>query len=491
MSEAARLESVIHQAAEAIIIFDERGLVETFNLAAQRLFGYNAGDSDPDMEGLDGSGIIGGPVERLLPPETGAAQTQDWTAAVGLHRERQGRHRDGRPLPLQLSLSEALVGQQRVFTAFIRQSTSSSDEQLERISQYLDALLMNLPAGVAILEGPDFCYFKINQTLADLNGLTIERHLGRRLVEVLPHAETMLVPELQRVLRTGVPIIQREFSITLPANPGKQVNLIDWQIPVRHRDSERAAVVSIVVDRTQLTEAQSMLIQSNKLASLGEMTAGLAHEINQPLGVIQGRMEITRQLLADGQPLDLLKLGDNLDKIEAEIDRATKIIRHLRLFSRQDLLGELEEIDVGWLIDQSLVLQADTLRVEGIAIERQLAAELPKIRCDYIQLEQVLTNLIANARDALLGSDEKIITIKAYRQAASLCIEVQDTGMGISEAYIDKVFDPFFTTKPVGEGTGLGLSISYGIVHEAGGRLTLQSQPAQGSTFTITLPIRD
>jgi len=482
-----RLDSIINNAGEAIIVTNEKGVIETFNLAAQAMFDYDPAE------------IIAKNIDTLIPNflhsshafETEVQATSTKIGAPGKFRGIVGLRKNGPSFLMDLTLSEIYLDNEKVFTYILRHIADHPKEELVRISTYLDAILQNLPVGVAILEGPEFRYFKINQTLANLNGLSIEDHIGKAIVEILPHAKEMIVPELINILETGVPVIHREFTIELPSNPGHPVNLIDWQIPILNEEKKKQAVVSIVVDVTQLTEAQAMLVQSAKLASIGEMSAGLAHEINQPLGIIQGRAEIVKELMDSNVEIDKGKVLYNLDRIEKEVSRTSKIIKHLGQFSRQVLLEERKHFDVRWLIEESLILQGDTLRTTSIEVKINVMDEIPPIYCDYVQFIQVLTNLISNAKDALCDSATKEIHINAFFENEKICIDVIDTGCGMTSKLQQKVFDPFFSTKTVGDGTGLGLSISYGIIKKHAGRLTVKSEVGRGTTFSISLPIEN
>jgi len=238
-----------------------------------------------------------------------------------------------------------------------------------------------------------------------------------------------------------------------------------------------------------LKETQAQLVQSAKLASIGQIAAGLAHEINQPLATVLGKADLTKLILEREQGVDKEVVTENLDMICSEIVRASKIIKHLKTFSRQDKLSERVEIDINWLINESFVLMSKTLHLEGVNVEKELTEGLPHVLCDYVQIEQVFTNLIRNATDALKESTEKQLVMCSYQRDDSICIEVRDTGRGISETAMENVFDPFFTTKPVGQGTGLGLSISHGIIREHNGTLDVKSKEGEGTCFTITLPI--
>ena len=243
----------------------------------------------------------------------------------------------------------------------------------------------------------------------------------------------------------------------------------------------------------ELKNAQLQLIQSAKLASLGEISAGLAHELNQPLGAIRLSVQFIQTMFSDSKidqkKLDEKKLALKLEKIIKQIDRATKIIRHLKIFSR-DGGHEPEEVDINWVINEALTLFTQPLRIQGICLSSHLANNLPKVECDFIQIEQVLTNLISNARDALKNEKDKHIKVRSYLKQDWICVEIEDTGCGMPESVTEKIFDPFFTTKEVGKGTGLGMSISHGIVKEHMGQLTVSSTNGVGSCFTLSLPIK-
>ncbi|MBL4761235.1 MAG: GHKL domain-containing protein [Gammaproteobacteria bacterium] len=235
-----------------------------------------------------------------------------------------------------------------------------------------------------------------------------------------------------------------------------------------------------------LIDAQKQLVQSAKMASIGSISAGLAHELNQPLGAIGLCAQLAKRLLG-GDPLDTQKIMQKLDKIIKQVDRSSKIIKHLKVFSRHK--GVLSEAtDINWIIDESFVLVAASMKLNSVKVVTELADNLPKIPCDYIQIEQVLTNLISNARDALEGATEKLITIRSYLVNNTVCIDVEDNGCGMPNTVAEKVFDPFFTTKEVGKGMGMGMSISYGIVKEHKGELSVVSEEGQGSRFTLSLP---
>jgi PAS domain S-box-containing protein len=243
----------------------------------------------------------------------------------------------------------------------------------------------------------------------------------------------------------------------------------------------------------QLNEMQ--LIQSAKLATLGEMATGIAHELNQPLnniGLLSSRVSrrLGRETLDDEAGAFY---QDKLDKIRGQVDRAGKIIDHLRAFGRPRS-KQISSVDVRQPVDGVMVFLREQLHRRGVKLAIDVPADLPRVEADEARLEQVLMNLIVNARDALLELEEgrqKKILITARRceldGSPGVDVHVRDTGPGMPGEVLERIFEPFFTTKEVGKGTGLGLSISYGLVREFGGELAVESTVGEGTTFIIRL----
>jgi signal transduction histidine kinase len=236
----------------------------------------------------------------------------------------------------------------------------------------------------------------------------------------------------------------------------------------------------------ELKSTQRQLIQASKLASMGILTAGIAHEINNPLAGIKLFAQNTKRAHNEGR-LETEKMLENMDKISALVDKAAKIIEHLRTFSRQ-ASGDMKLIGVNKAVEDSLSMLFEQLKLQNIEVLLQLEDNLPRVRGDINQIEQVVLNLITNARDSLDKVKDKKISLRTYKDDGLVVIEVRDTGSGISPEILENVFDPFFTTKPVDKGTGLGLSISHGIVELHGGEIEVESELDRGSTFRIKLP---
>jgi C4-dicarboxylate-specific signal transduction histidine kinase len=235
----------------------------------------------------------------------------------------------------------------------------------------------------------------------------------------------------------------------------------------------------------ELREKQEQLVQAGKLATLGELTTGVAHELNNPLNNIG---------LFVGNVLDQVRLGrfdkgsivQELENAMEQVRKATAIISHLRTFGRAAPVS-LEPVDVDEVIERSLLLMQEQLRLRAIEVELDLCAD--ELIVLAIQLEQVFINLLSNARDALAESRGKTIRITTSREGDWVRIRFADTGPGIPRELEKRIFDPFFTTKEVGTGTGLGLSITYSIVKEHAGEISVEATRKRGASFLIELPL--
>jgi len=267
---------------------------------------------------------------------------------------------------------------------------------------------------------------------------------------------------------------------------------------------------------------RDMVVQNEKLASIGLLSAGVAHEINNPLAYVANNLVVlerdnkalmalldvydrARDRLAQVDPesarhaqkladqIDLPYVRDNLDRVLTRtregVQRVTRIVQSLRGLARTTK-PELEDAHLPDIVDMSLDMIRGRLQRRGIAVELDFGPS-PKLRCVTTQLGQVMLNLLVNALQAIEAANRPEggrIRISSRNVNGEMLIEVADNGTGISPEHLPKLFDPFFTTKPVGEGTGLGLSISHGIITGHGGRIEVNSRPGEGTTFRIFLP---
>lgn len=348
---------------------------------------------------------------------------------------------------------------------------------------------------------------QVNQTVPNRLGYSEEELRGKPALMVHPvdrHADAMAI---MADLVSG-----KTDSCPLPllAKDGTQIP-VETKV-ARGRWADRDVFFAVSRDITErqrayeelqtayqkLKETTVQLFQTSKLATLGEMSTGLAHEINQPLTAISLTEVTVRKLLERGL-LTEEKTQESMLDIEQSVQRMSKIITHIRTFARQKAL-EFQEIDVNESVENSFKLFGEQLRLHEIQVTKELAFDLPEIIGEPYQIEQVVINLLTNARDALddkgnwdpekLKGWSKQLKIKTALKGDWVCIEVSDNGVGMSAETREKMFDPFYTTKEVGRATGLGLSISYGIIQSHQGKIEVESELGKGTTFLVKLPLK-
>jgi signal transduction histidine kinase len=261
---------------------------------------------------------------------------------------------------------------------------------------------------------------------------------------------------------------------------------------VKHRTSKLEGAMN------ELRETQSQLVQTAKLASIGELAAGIAHELNQPLMVIRGNAQLFARKMKN--PKDTVEqLPAFFHTVERNTKRMIQIINHLRSFSRQSGT-EMQSVDINQVINDAFLMIGEQLRLQDIETVKTLVENLPPIKGDPYQLEQVILNLLTNARDAIESyqptqngyrKKKQIEIITRLKTEPKEAVEIlfSDTGCGIQQENMEKIFDPFYTTKAVGKGTGLGLSITYGILQEHNGCLEIVDTSPGHTTFSIILPV--
>jgi C4-dicarboxylate-specific signal transduction histidine kinase len=240
----------------------------------------------------------------------------------------------------------------------------------------------------------------------------------------------------------------------------------------------------------ELREKQEQLVQAGKLATLGELTTGVAHELNNPLnniGLFVGNaIDLIELGMADTNPERILQ---ELHSAMQQVRKATEIITHLRTFGRAASVSR-QPVVITAVIENALSLMQEQFRLRQIPVMMHFPDDQLVVMGNAIQLEQVFINLLTNARDALANANHKSITIECLQRHDMIEVTIVDSGPGIPAGYEQRIFDPFFTTKEVGTGTGLGLSITYGIIKEHQGTIIVENHPGQGAVFVVQLPIQ-
>jgi len=280
----------------------------------------------------------------------------------------------------------------------------------------------------------------------------------------------------------GFPIVSETAELEI-ARSSREVATVEMRL-VEISWEGKDAHLALLRDITERKKAEQKALVTAKLASIGELVAGVAHEINNPLTAILGYA----QLLAEKQDVPQ-SVREDLQKIYEESQRTVKIVQNLLRFARHYKPGK-SLVSINELLGQTLDLRNYELIMHNITLTTKLAADLPFILADYNQLQQVILNIITNAQHAIAETKHKgKITVTTYAVKQCVRISVSDNGSGIAPENINRVFDPFFTTKPVGIGSGLGLSVCHGIIKEHGGNIYNESTLGKGTNFIIELPI--
>ena len=301
--------------------------------------------------------------------------------------------------------------------------------------------------------------------------------------------------ELSRVDHKGKTWYTELTIFPIWERKGKILKFIEISRDITKRKSDekktREHLQKMVEERTrQLKESHEQLLHQDKMASLGKLSSSMVHEINNPVAGILNLVLLSKRILKEdtitGSELGVF--AQYLDLMETETRRVTRIIGNLLAFARQSKI-EVTRFDVNELIEQTLMLNANLLRINKIRIIEDLERNLPLIKGSEDQIQQVIMNLISNAVESMAQAPARRLTIKtcSISEKELVKIQITDTGTGIPREYISKIFEPFFTTKKKGKGVGLGLSVVYGIIGEHGGKMYVDSTEGRGTCFTITL----
>ncbi|MFC1533559.1 ATP-binding protein [Thermodesulfobacteriota bacterium] len=363
------------------------------------------------------------------------------------------------------------------------------EEELEISERKYRAIFKNIPNPLFVLDAESLKILDCNGSVKTVYGYSGDEIINEYFPMFFKTEER---DKYASMLKSST-IINQARHLT---KDGKEIFVNIRISPSEHLDQKSYLVTTS--DITQQLEIEQQLIQASKMATLGEMATGVAHELNQPLSVIKTASNFFMRKINDNGAIEGKTLLNLSGKIAGNVDRATKIINHMREFGRKSDMN-LEKICINDVLKRAYDVLSQQLKLRGIEVIWKLQEDLPEIEADSIRLEQVFINLLLNARDAIEEKGETVrderltgfITIKTSFAKNNITVEIQDTGPGIPEAIKDKIFEPFFTTKKVGKGTGLGLSISYGIVKECGGSIQAASGNDEGACFKIRLPLQN
>jgi PAS domain S-box-containing protein len=494
---------------DAVVISDTEGRILFLNRRANDLFGYT------------GEELIGRPVETLVPDRfrrTHVAHRARYhsdprTRPMGACLDLVGLRKDGTEFQVEISLSSMRMEETAVVTAVVRDVTNRKrvEEEIRTLNQELERRVEERTR--ALQEETELLqrYLEVvGVMIVVLNADQKVLLINKRGCEILGYTEAEIVGKnwFNHFLPNGMREPTREAFLKLMAGEVKPVEY--FQNPVLTKSGEERtiawhntvlrdengiiyATLSSGEDITERLTLERQVRQAEKLAAIGQLASGLAHEIGTPLNVIAGRAEYMLRKMPTGDPL-----RENLEPIIHQIERITRIVSRLLSFTRTAPL-EKRPIRVGAMLSALLAFfehQMDQHRIGG---SLDCPETIPEILADPDQIQQVCFNVVHNAIQAMPQGGRLAVqvrrTVPRKRREDPvgdqfIRIAFEDTGVGIPSEHLPKVFDPFFTTKEVGQGTGLGLAVSYGIVRNHGGWMDVKSEVGRGSVFNVYLPIR-
>jgi PAS domain S-box-containing protein len=364
--------------------------------------------------------------------------------------------------------------------ALLLEEQARRAKELARLKEFNENIIESINVGVMVLN----LHGRVtnwNGALEQIYGLKREEAIGRRITEVFQSEMLRALRDLMErsEWRQGEPVNVYKFRAR--SADGRDLTLNISLAALQSKTAEIEGSLVAIEDVTERVSLEEQLQQTDKLSSIGLLAAGVAHEVNTPLAGISSYSQMLMQQIPDTDPRRQL-----LEKIHRQTSRASSIVNNLLNFSRVSDKRHTP-VDLNRVIDDTIQLLDAQLRNTEIEVSRRFDEALPLALGDAPKLQQVLMNLILNARDAMPQGGRLEISTEAREEA--VVINVRDTGLGIAPEHMAKIYDPFFTTKQIGKGTGLGLAVSYGIVRDHGGHIDVESSLGEGTRFQITLPI--
>jgi len=364
------------------------------------------------------------------------------------------------------------------------------NEELGRSEEKYKTLFDSAPNPIFIMDGQTFRIIDVNATALDCYQRSKEEFLEMKFLDLLFERDKDLEEGLKRLTDHQCGFYPRRKHFRKKGEPF-YVNIVACH--ARHMGVD--CLIATTTDINESVEKEAQLIQASKLATLGTLASGMAHELTQPLNVIQVASDFFLKRFKKGEEVSNDELRTMAEAIGSQLDRASKVIKHMRDFARQSDISRTR-LHINDPIKDLFKVMGQQLRVHQIEVELDLDPHLPYIMADHNRLEQVFINLVTNAMYAMDDKGlrwgekkwERLLKIKSFATDGQIVVKVSDTGKGIPKEIIDRIFEPFFTTRKAGQGTGLGMSISYRIISDYGGTIEVESEVDKGTTFTLKFP---
>ena len=400
-------------------------------------------------------------------------------AVIGLGRGTDGSLLSSEDLEILRTISGYIavaIENSRLYT----QQKQHTDE-LALLKEFNESIVESVNVGLLAVD-EEGRITRSNSPFEEMMGLGRDQAVGQLVDDVFDESFALNLENILGKSRWHLTEVRNAYKLHTYDGHGRSLILNVAVAPLRSVSNQQTGAIIVLENVTSRVKLEETVQQSEKLSSIGLLAAGVAHEVNTPLTGVSSYTQMLLGMIPETDPKHAL-----LQKMQRQTDRASNIVGNLLNFSRTGNSEEFVEIDINKLLNDTLQLLEPQLRKSNIEVIKDYAKTPPTISGSSGKLQQVFTNLILNARDAMFSGGT--ITLKTSVDAAGdVVVEVADTGEGISGENLKKVFDPFFTTKEVGNGTGLGLAVSYGIIQEHAGTIEVQSQEGDGTTFTLVFP---
>jgi two-component system, NtrC family, sensor kinase len=402
-------------------------------------------------------------------------------AVIGLGRSADGALLSSEDLEILRTVSGYIAV--AIENSLLYQEQERRAAELALLKEFNESIIESINIGLVAVDA-NGRITGCNSALEEMFGVQRETVLGERVEELFAEDFSETLRQVLGAVGWNLTSVRHLYKIHTATRNSRSLVLNIALAPLRTDSMEHTGALVVLEDVTARTGLEEQLQQREKLSSIGLLAAGVAHEINTPITGVSSYTQMLLGMIPEGDPKHAL-----LQKVRRQAERASDIVNNLLNFSRTGNASEFGEVDINRVLDDTLQLLEPQMRRSQIEMVRLYDPDLPKAFGNAGKLQQIFTNLLLNARDAI--PDGGRITLSTSYEEGRINISVADTGIGIASENLSKIFDPFYTTKGVGRGTGLGLAVSYGIVKEHAGHITVDSTPGRGTTFHIQIPTID